>query len=219
GSDRACRDIDRLPARRAIGSRGSRRFSGPDRLGRSGVRGRGGAPLRREVRAGVPVVGIGPTVPAGRRAVIAVAEFVSGGGTARAWYMVGCPTVGVDVIEERFVIVDATLVQRREFLHRPLLVIDVEAVVGESDWLVLGCRISLVEQTAPRFDRCAVPILGRRGSRVLDPGGQRFGAGLVAPPSGRSACRARRRCNARRRQRVLDVVIIIVEAVAEAIEV
>ena len=87
---------------------------------------------------------------------MAVAEFVSGGGTACARCMVGCPTIGVDdVIEERFVIVDAALVQRREFLNRPetLLVVDTEAVVGESDWLVPWRRISLVEQTAPRFDR------------------------------------------------------------------
>ena len=87
---------------------------------------------------------------------MAVAEFVSGGGTACARCMVGCPTVSVDdVIEERFVIVDAALVQRREFLNRPetLLVVDMEAVVGESDWLVPWRRISLVEQTAPRFDR------------------------------------------------------------------
>ena len=69
--------------------------------------------------------------------------------------MVACPAVGVDVIEERFVIVDAALVPRREFLNRPetLLVVDMEAVVGESDWLVLWRRVSLVEQTAPRFDR------------------------------------------------------------------
>ena len=87
---------------------------------------------------------------------MAVAEFVSGAGTACARCMVGCPTVGVDdVIEERFVIVDAALVQRREFLNRPetLLVVDTEAVVGESDWLVLERRVGFVEQTAPRFDR------------------------------------------------------------------
>jgi hypothetical protein len=91
------------------------------------------------LRAGVPVVGIGPTVSAGRRTVIAVAEFVPGGGTACVRCMVGCPAVGVDVIEERFVIVDAALVQRRESLNRAetLLVVDMEAVVGESDWLVL----------------------------------------------------------------------------------
>ena len=94
-------------------------------------------------------------VSVGRRAVIAVAEFVSGGYTTCARCMVTCPTIGVDVIEERFVIVDAALVQRREFFNRPetLLVVDMEAVVGESDWLVLWRRISLVEQTAPRFDR------------------------------------------------------------------
>ena len=86
--------------------------------------------------------------------MIAVAEFVSGGCTACARCMVACPTIGIDVIEERFVIVDAALVPRRKFLNRPdaLLVVDMEAVVSESDWLVLWRRVSLVEQTAPRFD-------------------------------------------------------------------
>jgi Fe-S-cluster-containing hydrogenase component 2 len=94
-------------------------------------------------------------VSVGRRAVIAVAEFVSGGCTACARCMVACPTIGVDVIEERFVIVDAALVPRREFRNRPetLLVVHLEAVVGESDWLALWRRVRLVEQTAPRFDR------------------------------------------------------------------
>jgi hypothetical protein len=94
-------------------------------------------------------------VSVGRGAVIAVAEFISGGCTTGARCMVACPTIGVDVIEERFVIVDAALAPRREFLNRreTLLVVDMEAVVSESDWLVLWRRVSLVEQTAPRFDR------------------------------------------------------------------
>jgi len=94
-------------------------------------------------------------VSVGRRAVMAVAEFVSGGCTACARCMVACATIGVDVIEERFVIVDAALAPRRELLNRPetLLVADTEAVVSESDWLVRWRRVSLIEQTAPRFDR------------------------------------------------------------------
>ena len=86
---------------------------------------------------------------------MAVAEFVSAGGVTCTRRVVACTTVGVDVIEERFVIVDAALAPRRELLDRPepLLVVDMEAVVGESDWLLLWCRISLLEQTAPRFDR------------------------------------------------------------------
>jgi Fe-S-cluster-containing hydrogenase component 2 len=94
-------------------------------------------------------------VSVGRRAVMAVAEFVSGGCTACARCLVACPTIGVDVIDERFVIVDAALAPRREFLNRPetSLVADREAVLSESDWLVLWSRVSLVEQTAPRFDR------------------------------------------------------------------
>ena len=51
------------------------------------------------------------------------------------------PPICVDVIEERFVIVDAAVVPREEFLDRPetLFVVHVEAVVGESDWLNI-CR-------------------------------------------------------------------------------
>src|SRR6201995_1936094 len=91
-----------------------------------------------------------------------------------------------------------------------------QAVVGESDRLVLWRRVDLVEQAVPRFDRGAVPGLRRGPARVLDPGGQRVGAGLG--PAGRSACRARGRCAARRRKGVLDVVVVIVEAVTEAVE-
>ena len=85
---------------------------------------------------------------------MAVAEFVSAGGAACTRRMVACTTIGFDVIEERFVIVDAALAAWRELVHRPetLLVVDMEAVVGESDWLVRH-RLGLLEQTAPRFDR------------------------------------------------------------------
>jgi hypothetical protein len=94
-------------------------------------------------------------VSVGRWAVMAVTEFVSAGGAAGTRRMVACATVGVDVVVKRFVIVDAAVAPRRGLLNRSetLLVVDMEAVVGESDWLVLRRRVGLVEQTAPRFDR------------------------------------------------------------------
>jgi hypothetical protein len=57
----------------------------------------------------------------------------------------------------------------REFLDRPetLLVVDMETIVGESDWPSFRCRRGIIEKTAPRFDRCAVPTLGRCWSWML----------------------------------------------------
>src|SRR5271154_7023042 len=56
-----------------------------------------------------------------------------------------------------------------EFLDRPemLLLVDMETIVGESDWLSFRCRRGIIEKTAPRFDRRAMPTLCRCWSWML----------------------------------------------------
>jgi hypothetical protein len=109
-----------------------------------------------------PIIGIRSVVPVAGRPVIAVAELASRRPSAWTRRSVTGPTVCVDVIEEWFVVVDVAVIPRGEFLDRPetLIVVNVETVVGESDWLDL-----------------------RRGSRVrswpLGPDGQRFGLVLI----------------------------------------
>ena len=46
------------------------------------------------------------------------------------------------------------MIPRRELLDRPetLFVLNMETVVGESDWLEIR-RIGVIEQAVPRFDR------------------------------------------------------------------
>ena len=88
-----------------------------------------------------------------------------------------------------------------------LLVVNMKPIVGESNWLVFRDRLVIVEQAAPRFDRSGVPGVGGRRSRVLGVHGQRFGVALVNTNAGRPDGR----------QRVFNVVVVIVEAIPEAV--
>src|ERR1700730_13895019 len=94
-----------------------------------------------------------------------------------------------------------------------------ETVVGESDWLDVRHRHEIViEQTAPRFDRCAMPGLSGCGLWVLDVNGQRFGVVVIDMGPDRLDVGGRlARGSPGGRQRVFDVVVVIVEAIPEAV--
>src|SRR6478672_9068230 len=93
-----------------------------------------------------------------------------------------------------------------------------KTIVGESNWLGLRRRRRVIEQTVPRFDRCAMPGLGGCGSWVLDVHRQRFGIALIGTGLGRPDVAGPRRWgSAHGRQRVFDVVVVIVETIPEAV--
>jgi hypothetical protein len=130
------------------------------------------------IRAVVPVVwrmpfawAVAPLMPRGRTITAAVLPPRSGRVGMR--FAVTSFAIAVGVVEGLSVTFagHARLVLPwPEFLDRPetLLVVDMETIVGKSDWPSFRCRRGIIEKTARRFDRRAMPTLGRCWSWMLD---------------------------------------------------